>query len=492
MRGKLLNKAIRKYQSSPITVKASFWFLFCNIMQKGLAMLTVPIVTRMLSTTEYGIYSVFISYSDILVIFGTLRLFGNGYFVGMKRYEKDKERYTSSVGGLMILVTSLLFALYWGLRNQVLAYTGLGTITCVLIFIWVYTQGAIGLWFVENRYEFKYRRIVICTLFMAISTPVLKVVLIPLFGRLGIDKSIAAILGLVLPNCVIAIIAWGSVFIKGKCFCNKGYWKFGLTFNIPLIPFYLSTVILNQADRIMIERLDSAASAGIYSVAYTLAMGITVMNHAAESTLTPWIFKKMERGEQGKIASVMNVVMVAFAAVHIMLIAVAPEILKVFAATEYAAAMNVIPPVTIGAFLLWITSQLFTNIEFYYEKNKLAAVSSIVAAAINIVMNAITIPVFGYYAAGYTTLICYFLNLVFHCVVVTKLLKMAKVSYPFDIKVIALLTAGSILLMLLLLFLYPYIWIRWGLLLLAVIVVMLKYRKIKSMLGQIKTTIRTD
>lgn len=47
------------YNKLNIGIKASIWFMFCNIIQKGITMLTVPIFTRLLSTEEYGIYSVY-------------------------------------------------------------------------------------------------------------------------------------------------------------------------------------------------------------------------------------------------------------------------------------------------------------------------------------------------------------------------------------------------------------------------------------------------
>ncbi len=50
---------------------------------------------------------------------------------------------------------------------------------------------------------------------------------------------------------------------------------------------------------------------------------------------------------------------------------------------------------------------LFANIEFYYEKTKFVMVASCSGALLNILLNYIFIGLYGYYAAGYTTLICY-------------------------------------------------------------------------------------
>ena len=59
---------------------------------------------------------------------------------------------------------------------------------------------------------------------------------------------------------------------------------------------------------------------------------------------------------------------------------------------------------------------LFGNIEFYYEKTLFIMVASCVGAILNGVLNAAFIPIFGYYAAGYTTLFCYAVFAVSHYV----------------------------------------------------------------------------
>ena len=41
-----------KYKSLPVAVKASGWYMLCNIIQNGLGFITLPIFTRILTTEE--------------------------------------------------------------------------------------------------------------------------------------------------------------------------------------------------------------------------------------------------------------------------------------------------------------------------------------------------------------------------------------------------------------------------------------------------------
>ena len=73
-----------------------------------------------------------------------------------------------------------------------------------------------------------------------------------------------------------------------------------MRFNLPLIPHYLSQTILNSADRIMIERITDAEQAGIYSLAYSVSLVMTLFNTALMQTLSPWIYEKIKKGKNNR------------------------------------------------------------------------------------------------------------------------------------------------------------------------------------------------
>lgn len=481
---------MKKYRTMPVAAKASFWSFFCNALQKGIVFFTVPIITRMLSTSDYGRYSIFTTYANILMIFGTLSLYANGYFVGMKRYGREKNRFTASMAGLMILLTTLCLMLIMAIQSQVTDLTGLNRMSCLLLFAWVYGQGATDLWLQENRYAFKYRMVAVCTIITAISTPILKILFIRFFRWSGGDEALGAILGYVLPVAAVGLVAWITMFLRSSSFFVKEYWGFALKFNIPLIPYFLSQTILNQADRIMIERLDSVSAAGIYSVAYSAATAIMIVSSAVDNSFTPWQYQCMQRGEHKRAAKMMNLLMLIITAVYILPTFVAPELMKIFAAPEYAEAVYVIPPVTIGLLLSWLT-RIFINFEFYYEMNIPIALSSVLSALLNVVLNVFAISRYGYLAAAYTTLICYLANMIFHCVMAVGIARKKKVPQTFDLEKIALLVVGCIGGMFVIMSLYRSVWIRYGLLVMACVVAYLKRAELTSFLKNLWISIRT-
>ena len=107
-----MKKIITKYKNLPEAVKASLWFTICSILQKGISFITVPIFTRMLSTEEYGVISLFGAWQNIITIFATLNLSYQIFNNGMVKYENDQDGYTTAMLGLSNFATVLVFAGY--------------------------------------------------------------------------------------------------------------------------------------------------------------------------------------------------------------------------------------------------------------------------------------------------------------------------------------------------------------------------------------------
>ena len=101
-----------KYNSMSVETKAALWFAMCNFINKGIAMIVVPLYTRMLTTEEYGMYTVFQSWLNIFIIIATLEISRGHYKVGITKYDEDVDNYTISVLGLSNIVTILFIVIY--------------------------------------------------------------------------------------------------------------------------------------------------------------------------------------------------------------------------------------------------------------------------------------------------------------------------------------------------------------------------------------------
>lgn len=402
----------------PVQAKASFWFLICAFLQRGISAITTPIFTRLMTTFEYGQYSVFTSWMSIAACFITLNIYGGVYVQGLVKFENQREQFASSFQGLNLSLTVIwlgIYILFSGKWNQLLGLT-FGQGLLMLLLIW--TTGVFQLWAQEQRVSFRYKALLLATLAYSLLAPILGVI----FIKISLDKVTARIIGL----AAASIAAYGWMFIvqcrKGKIFCSLELWKYALKLVIPLIPHYLSQMILNSSDRIMISRIVGDREAGIYSLAYSISLIMTMFNTSLLSTIEPWIYQRIREREVDKIKRVAYPSFVLIAMVNLLLIVFAPEIIGIFAPNEYYEAIWVIPPIAMSVFFMFAYS-FFAMFEFYFEQTKYITIATFTGALVNIITNYIFIQKFGYIAAGYTTLMCYIIYAVLHFLFMKKICK---------------------------------------------------------------------
>lgn len=429
---RLVVKYLNVYKTLPIQVRASFWFLICAFLQKGISTITTPIFTRLLTTEEFGQYNVFNSWFHILSPIVCLNLYGGVYSQGIVKFEEDRYRFTSSLQGLAFTLTVTWFAVYILLKDFWNTIFSLSTIQMVCMLVMIWASSSFSFWSMDQRVDFKYRNLVTLSIASSLLQPLVSIILI----FMSEDKVTARIIGMTL----VQLVLFGGTFlyheIKGKTFYLKKYWTYALKFNIPLLPHYLSMVVLSSSDRIMISRMVGDAEAGIYSLAYSVSLVMTMFNQALLQTLEPWIYRKLKEGRSKDIARVAYPIFAFIAAVNILLIMFAPEIIAIFAPESYGDAIWCIPAVSLSCYFMFLYT-FFATFEFYYEKTNYIAAASIGGALLNIFLNYICILKFGYVAAAYTTLVCYIIFSLLHyrfmCKVCRQFLNGEK---PYNFKII--------------------------------------------------------
>ena len=397
-----IKSAIERYNDLSKVKKATLWITFCSFLQRGLSFITVPIFTRLLSTADYGSVSVYQSWEMVATYLATLGVTYGGFNNGMIKFKDDREGYTTSVTGLVLTLGILWIILSRVLSGNVVALTGMPLTLVSLLFVEVVVKGVYDIWVSRMKFDYEYRKLVPASLVLSVAVPALGV----FFVVMASDKVLARILSFVLVEAAFAIVLGGSMLKRSKMLYKWEYWKFTLLFNIPLLPHYLSQVVLSSSDRIMIANMCSAADAGVYSIAYSVGMLMTLLTNSLNSTVVPWLYRTLEARELKRIDRMSVSLLGALALTVIFVDILAPEVVGILAPGEYSEAMTLVPVIAASVFFMFMYSYC-SNIEFYYEKTGLAAIASVLAAVLNLGLNAAFIPMFGYRAAGYTTLACY-------------------------------------------------------------------------------------
>lgn len=475
-----MKKLISLYKRLPIQVKASFWFLTCSFLQRGISVITTPVFTRILTTTEYGQFSMFNSWMQIITPIVSLNLYSGVYSQGVVKFEPDRNRYSSSLQGLSLTLISIWLLIYLVFQESLNNIFHFTTIQAVAMFVMIWASGSFNFWSMDQRVDFKYGKLVSLTLAISVIQPAVSIFLVLHSG----DKVTARIIGM----AAVQLVLYSGTFIaqmsKGKKYFDKNYWRYALRFNVPLLPHYLSLTVLSSSDRIMIGNMCGADKAGIYNLAYSVSQIMVIFNTALMQTIEPWIYKKLRDKKTSEIASVAYPSFIMIAAVNLLLIMFAPEVISIFAPGEYYEAIWIVPSVALSVFFMFLYS-FFSTFEFYYEKTQYIAAATIGGAVLNIVLNYVFISIFGYVAAGYTTLVSYMLFAALHYAFMRKICKEQMDNvHPYKLKIIVSIGLGSLLLGFMFLTAYSSNVVRYAMML-AMFIVMIAFR------SKIITTMKT-
>lgn len=466
----MIQNLLSKYRNLSKPVKASLWFVVSNIFLKGISFITLPIFSRLLSTSEYGIVSVYSSWVALVSIITTLTIWGDVFEVELAKQSDNS--IISSFQGLATFITCSFLIVSILVLDKVSAVLGISEFLVCCMYLEVLAQIPLNLWLTERRCNFEYKSTIAITSLIA--------VLNPLIGVVAVIHSPYKAEARIISNLSIHLVLGIATFIinqkKGKAFFDKERWEYAFHSSIVLVPHYLSTQVLNQSDRVMINRLCSSSDAGIYSVAYNFAMLLQLVTNGIHASLTPHIYRSLSNHETKKLGKQITGITFMVAVITLALICVIPDVFKWMLPESYYEALWVIPPLAASAFFMFVYP-LFASIEFYYGENKGVTTASLICAIVNIILNYAFVKVFGFIAAAYTTLICYILFSVCHYFFMKWALEKNNIQGKvYDIKSLSVISVAVILISIGIVPLYERYAIRWGITLCIVIIAVI-YRK---------------
>lgn len=467
-----IKKSLSKYKELSLPVKASMWYTICSILQRGISLLTIPIFTRLLTQEQYGTFTVYQSWFCIISIFATLEMSSGVYNNVLTKNDTDKSKATSSVLGLMTCLTmciSFVILLNLDLCSKIL---GLSKFLIIIMIIEIIFQPAYMLWMAYQRYDYKYKNVLIVVILNAILIPLIGIV----FVLLSTQKSEARILSYVLIEAGTGLLCYFYIMKKGKKPIDFSCWKYCLIIGLPLLPHFLSTTILAQADRIMISKMIGNSEAAIYSIAYTVSSLMLIVVNAIIHSFTPYIYKYLKSNQGQEISTNVNRLILGVGIFCMATMLLGPEIIAIVGGNEYMGAKWVIPPVATSVFFLFLY-QMYCNIEIYYESTKSILICAVFTSGLNVILNYLFIPKFGFIAAAYTTLICYItfslLHFIFYKIVITKY----KCIGIYDDNSIFIISLFMLIGMIIMIFLYNFNYIRISLLCISCMIIMFNWRK---------------
>ena len=396
--------------------KNSFGFSIGLILTNAIGFILLPVYTRYLTPADYGIISVAGVVSAILsiiCIFGMRGAISRFYF----DYYKDPGELREYLSTICITVFSLSFSLI-----LIIFLFGEPLFTLILPDIPFYPYLAIVLWttllgiplnfaFIllqARERSFFYSFINICK-FLLTTICILFFIIIYLEGALGSLKG--QLIGAFIFFFVGIALLWNDI---GLVF-NPDKLRESLKFGIPMVPHELADWTSSMIDRIFLSNYSTLTVVGLYSLGYQFGVILSFVTTAINFAWVPYFMSSAkELGEKARptFATLTTYYMVFILFIGLGITLFSNIVIEIMATPDFYDAAKIVPIITLS-FIFGGMYYMVVNQLFFLKRSHYIMYSTVMAACINVGMNALLIPKFGMIGAGIATALSYFSSFIF-------------------------------------------------------------------------------
>lgn len=409
-------------------IKHSKNYVSSDLLIKALALITIPIFTRLLIPSEYGMVAIFNSFVTIFAIIFNLGMNGS-----ITRYfYEDKNDFGSFIGSnffLTILWSAIVTILLLVFEPYVLRFFAFNSqifhlsIFCVwsgviLLYLTSYLQAA--------KKSILLSKLNISKAFLIATLSITLVVLMSKNKYMGIIYS-NLFIGLIFS--VYSVVQLKKVAVLDF---NKEHICYSMNYGLPLVVHGLSGYILNTFDQVIINQLTDPTKTGLYSFAYNVGMLQYVVTWAILKAYVPIFYEKMNKNDTVGINLLVEKYVKVILLLALFLSLFAREIVMMLADNKYFSALPIVPIIIMG-YVFSFFYVLYVQYAFYYKRTKAIALFTLIAGGCNIALNYWLIPIYGYFAAAYNTAISFIIFWLLHYLNVKIIIKECKETFKIQI-----------------------------------------------------------
>lgn len=383
-----------------------------NFLGQALPFFLLPILTRYLSTSDYGILATFmaaVGIANVVASMGSNDAVVRGYF------DRDKESFDFPklvFNGISINVAIFLFLslLVFLLRNYISASLHMPTHWVLLIPFIGFCRTIYRLpasFFLVEQKPVKYSVLTISSILSELLFSIFFVVVIGLNWK-------GRVLGLALDSLIFLIV--GLVLLVRANVSNFSldftYIKNILSFGIPIVFHSLGFVIVGVIDRFFINSMVGLSETGLYSVGYSISMIIGFFVGAFNMAWVPLFYEKLNHINNElkiKLVKLTYLYFIGILFASIALIFIAPYFLKIFVDKKFYGSYQFISWLALGyaAHGMYV---MVVNYIFYEKKTYILSIIAAVTVILNIVFNYILIKLNGAVGAAQATFLTFSLR----------------------------------------------------------------------------------
>jgi O-antigen/teichoic acid export membrane protein len=378
-----------------------------SIVARILGVLLLPLYTRYLSPSDYGLIETLVALSAVLsaLVAQAMKSAFFRFYFDSAQPERRLLVVRTAFWYVMAASTAVLIA---GVAlsqpiSWVLFHTRSHDGLVIAAFV--------GLWAAMNydqmtslfRVEQRSRAYVAATLANVAITIAATVLLVVVFDKGPLGVLVGNFTGTLI---VYAALLAYSRRVLGLQFDRRLYRAMN-RFGLPLVPSAVALWLINFVDRFFLVKLSDAHEVGLYSIGVRIASAIVLLLTAFRMAWPAFAYSIEDDREAQRTYSFVLTYVVYFCCWSALALGLlAPWILKVITTRPFYPAQNVVAPLAFGvaAFGAYIVVQIGTGRS---RKTRTNWAVTGVAAALNIALNFALIPSYGRMGAAIATVAAY-------------------------------------------------------------------------------------
>lgn len=387
--------------------KDFIWYSIGAAIPMIINLIKIPIFTRYFSPTDYGYFTLInTTYSYInLFAFSWLLSCVWRYYIHEKN-NKELNKFYNNILALFLIALFIagIVTLVW----VTFANNNLIKKLIIANYINVITTAITAIYLIIIRLDGKSLSYNLCTMITSIGSLIIVFCLMFLF-----NNSIDAIL-----NCNNIINVIFIIYIIYKFNANykintddisKELLFKLIKYGFVTVFFNMSLLLLTSGDRYIIKIFYPTDKVGIYSQVYGLAqISIIALSNILNNIINPYQFKLFEEdiNNENEFYNYVVLYIICILPFTMYFSIYSKQIADLLLGEKFRSGYKMMPFIMISCFLFGLSDMHATRMKF---KNKLEniCINVIIACLINIVLNFIFIPSWGYECAAVTTLISY-------------------------------------------------------------------------------------
>jgi O-antigen/teichoic acid export membrane protein len=381
-----------------------------NAVNSLIAMIVLPILTRLFTAKELGIIDLAFTVEQLGVLFGAFGIdTALTFYYWDSKGDKVKERQyvTSAFAAEFFFCVAIVVALF-AAEPLIIEHYVKNDIGSLYSLVTLY----VPLLVITNLFAKLcriYRKPLLYNM-LTVSTVVLYAACLAIFGfaaKAGVNSVYFA-----------KITAYGIVLLGSGIYFRQsifgGFSKDALiklaVYGLPLVPFLLGNWIISSAPRYFLNLYLGAEEVGNFSIALKIGKVASLVVAAFNLAWGPFAMSIKHRSDAPRTyARVLNIYLFVSMIIVLLTYPFAPFLIGLLATEQYVPVAPLVPVLSLSVVLVGMYGVVAVGITIV-KKTYLYSIGIYIAAAVAVVMNILLVPTLGLWGSALASVIAYVIS----------------------------------------------------------------------------------